>query len=142
MKKRSCNRPKENTDMYVKSAKVLQAIYPSLVSKVLGKILGFIIIKDASELFRKSLNACTKLLIARSDFNASEFKKWAEIYYQYSMLIFGEQGLTPYKLKLLLMPQLVVSNFIGKFVRSSRIIQPPCEQGFPKWDNARRRKIA
>ena len=35
-------RPKENTDMYVKSVKVLQTIYPSLVSKVPGKTLGCI----------------------------------------------------------------------------------------------------
>ena len=33
-------RPKENTDTYVKSVKVLPAIYPSLVSKVPGKDLG------------------------------------------------------------------------------------------------------
>ena len=104
--------PKENTDTYVKSVKVLQAIYPSLVSKVPGNTLGCITTKDASELLRKSLNECTQLLRARRDFNAIEYKKWAEIYYQVSVLIFGEQGLTLYKLKLLLMPQLVVSNFI------------------------------
>ena len=52
-----------------------------------------------------------KITKARGDFNAIEYKKRAETYYQVSILIFGEQGLTPYKLKLLLMPQLVVSNF-------------------------------
>ena len=31
--------PKENTDTYVKSVKVIQAIYPSLVSRVSGKTL-------------------------------------------------------------------------------------------------------
>ena len=89
---------------------MLQAIY--LVSKVPGKTLGCITTKDASELLRKSSNECTQLLRARGDLNAIEYKKWAEIYYQVSVLIFGEQGLTPYKLKLLLMPQLVVGNFI------------------------------
>ena len=97
---------------YVKSVKVVQVIYPCLVTKIPGKTLGFITTKDASELWRKSLNECTQLLRARGDFTAIEYKKWAEIFYQVSVLIFGEQGLTPYKLKLLLMPQLVVSNFI------------------------------
>ena len=83
-------RPKENTDTYVKSVKVLLAIYPSLVSQIPGKTLGCISTKDASELLRKSLNEeCTKLLRARGDFNAIEYKKWAEIYYEVSVLIFG-----------------------------------------------------
>ena len=103
-------RPKENTDTYVKSVKVLQGINPRLVSKLHRKTLGCITTKDASEFLRKSLNECTQLLRARGDFNAIEYKNWAEIYYQFSVFIFGEQGLTPYKLKLLLMPQLVVSN--------------------------------
>ena len=88
----------ENTDPYVKSVKLLQALYPSLISKVPGKTLGCTTTKDASKFLRKSLNECTKLLRARGDFNASENDKWAEIYYQISRLIFGEQGLTPYKL--------------------------------------------
>ena len=104
-------RPKENTDTFVKSVKVLQAIYTSLVSKFPGKTLRCITTKDVSKPLRKSLNECTQLLRARGDFNSIEYKKWAEIYYQVSVLIFGEQGLTPFKLKLLLMPQLVVSNF-------------------------------
>ena len=91
---------------------MLQAIYPSLVSKVPGRTLGCITTKKSSELLRKCLNECTKLLRARGDSNAIEYKKWAEIYYQVSVLSFGEQGLTPYKLKIVLMPQLVVSNFL------------------------------
>ena len=102
---------KENTDTYVKSVKVLQAIYPSLVSKVPGETLECITTKNASELLRRSLHECTQSLGARGDFNAIEYKKLAEIFYQFVVLIFGEQGLTPYKLKLLLVPQLVVSNF-------------------------------
>ena len=104
--------PKDNTDTYGKSVKVLQAIYPSLVSKVPRKTLGCITTKDASKLLRNNLNDCTQLLRARGDFKTIEYKKWSEIYYQVSVFIFGEQGLTPYKLKLLLMPQFVVSNFI------------------------------
>ena len=60
--------PKGNTDTYVESVKVLQAIYQSLVSKVPGKTLGCIGTKDASELLRKSMNECTQLLRARGDF--------------------------------------------------------------------------
>ena len=63
-------RPKENTDTYVKSVKVLQAIYPSLVSKAPGKTLVCITTIDVSELLRKSMNECTQLLRARGDFNA------------------------------------------------------------------------
>ena len=54
-------RPKKITDTYVKSVKVLQAIYLSLVSKVPGKTLGCITTKDVSELLRKNLKECTKL---------------------------------------------------------------------------------
>ena len=75
-------RPKENTDTYVKSVKVLQGIYPSLVSKVPGKTLGCITTKDASELLKKSLNECTQLQRATGDFNTIEYEKWAEIYYK------------------------------------------------------------
>ena len=91
---------------------MLQAVYQSLVSEVPGKTLGCITTKKASELLRKSLNECTKLLRARGNFNAIGYKKWAEKYYQFSVLLLEEHGLTPFKQKILLMPKLVVSNFI------------------------------
>ena len=116
--------------------KVLQAIYSSLVSKVSGKTLGCITIKDASELSRKSLNECTKSLRAGGDFNASEYEKWAEIYYQVLVLIFEEQVLTPFKRKNTPYATACGEHFytksLGTFVRICRKIQPPCEQGFPK----------
>ena len=86
---------------------MLQANYPSLVSKVHGKTLGRITTENASKLLRKSLDECKQLIGARDDCNAIEYEKWAEIYHQVSVLITGEQRYTPYKLKLLLMPQLV-----------------------------------
>ena len=55
-KKEVVVRPQENTDTYVKSVKVLQAIYPSLVSKVPGKTLGCITTKDASDILRRILS--------------------------------------------------------------------------------------
>ena len=84
-------RPKENAYMYFKSVKVLQAIYPSLVSKVPAKTLGCITTKDANELLRKSLNECTKLLRARCDFNAIEYKKWAETFIKFQCLSSGNK---------------------------------------------------
>ena len=54
-------RPKENTDTYVKSVKVLQAIYPILVQKVPGKTLGCITTKGASE--RQSTKSGLKFTI-------------------------------------------------------------------------------
>ena len=83
--------PKENTDTYVKSVKGLEAIYPSLVSKVPGKNLGCITTKDASEFLRKNLNESTQLPRAGGDFNGIEDKKWAEIYFQVSLFIFEEE---------------------------------------------------
>ena len=90
MEKGSCCSPKENTDTYVKSVKRLQAIHPILVSKVSGKTIGCIITKYASEFLREGLIECTKLLRARGAFNSSDYKKWAEMYYQVSGLFFGE----------------------------------------------------
>ena len=52
-------RPNETTDTYVQSVKRLQAIYPSLVSKIPGKTLECITTKDASEILTKKLNECT-----------------------------------------------------------------------------------
>ena len=88
-------RPKKKSGAYVKSVKMLQALYQSIVSKVSGKTLGCIINKRSSDFLRKSLIDCTKLLGARGDFNASDYKKWAEIYYEVSVLIFGGQGFIP-----------------------------------------------
>ena len=42
------------------------------------------------------------------------FKKWAEVYYQINILIFGHASLTPYKLKMLIFPQLVESGYIKR----------------------------
>ena len=51
----------------------------------------------------ETLLRCTKLLRAKEYFDASKYEKLDEIYKQVSVFIFGEQGLTPYKLKLILM---------------------------------------
>ena len=63
---------------------------------------------DACELLRRSLNRCVFLLRDSKDgLDVVEYSKWAEIYYQTSLLLFGEKGLTPYKLKLVMFPSLI-----------------------------------
>ena len=73
----------------------------------------FISAFDACELLRSSLNQCV-LCLRAEEFNSETFKKWAEVYYQTNILIFGHAGLTPYKLKMLMFPQLVESGYIKR----------------------------
>ena len=101
-----------------KSVTVLRQMYPSLFSKPnptkKNEIYGYIAISDAAELLRESLNMCTILLrCSRTGLDITSFSKWAESYYQVSMLLFGkDKRLTPYKLKTLLYPQLIESGHI------------------------------
>ena len=47
---------------------------------------------DASELLRKSLNRCVLLLRTSKDgLDVAEFSKWAEAYYQCTLLLFGSE---------------------------------------------------
>ena len=95
-------------------AKALKTLYPDLFNKRNSTgDSGFISVKDAWELLRKSLNQCAKLLRAQN-FNPAAYKRWSEIYYQTNLLIFGVSGLTSYKLKLLIMPQLVEGGFVRR----------------------------
>ena len=99
------------------SANVLRKIHPGVFNKpnpdtptVPGKLIS---IYDASELLRKGLNRCIIMLRgSKDDFNNNEFEKWAETYYQASILLFTVKGLTPYKLKMLIFPQLINGGFI------------------------------
>ena len=68
---------------------------------------------DACELLRSSLNRCA-ILLRSEQFDSQCYKKWAEIYYQTSILLFGEGSLTPYKLKLAMMPQIVEGGFVER----------------------------
>ncbi len=97
--------------------KVLRGLFPTLFTRgnVLkpGEHATYISMFDASELLRKSLNVCSILLReSRECFEYIIFNYWAETYYQCSLLIFGEKGLTPYKLKLTLFPPLIRSGYI------------------------------
>lgn len=99
------------------SVKVLKQMYPSLFSKpnpAMNENCGYISTSDAAELMRKSLNMCTILLrSSQNGLDIASFTKWAETYYQVSILLFGkDKGLTPYKLKMLLYPQLIESGHI------------------------------
>ena len=98
------------------SVKVLKQKYPSLFSKPnrtkKNYNYGYISISDAFELNMVSLNVCTIILrSSRTGLDVTSFSKGAETYYQVSMLLFGkDKGLTPYKLKMLLYPQLIESG--------------------------------
>jgi hypothetical protein len=61
----------------------------------------------AADLLRRSLNECVKLLRSSSTgLHIAEYRHWAEVYYQMSWMLFGEDGLTSYKIKLLLVADL------------------------------------
>ena len=97
---------------------VLKRMYPELFNKPRpgrpNERSDYISVYDAAELQRKSLNRCVTLLRDSKDgFDLEEFSTWAETYYQTTLLLFTETGLTPYKLKLLLIPELVRSGYIS-----------------------------
>ena len=81
------------------SVKVLKQMYPSLFSKPnptkKNENDGYISVSDAAELMRESLNMCTILLrSSRTGLDITSFTKWAETYYQVSMLLFGKDKRT------------------------------------------------
>ena len=89
--------------------RVLKEKFPRLFQHNGGRISMY----DASELLRKSLNRCAILLReSKNGLAIEEYSHWAEVYYQTSMLLFDEKGLTPYKLKLVLIPWLVKSGHV------------------------------
>ena len=97
------------------SIDVLKVLHPNLFTKEDPKAKGKLSITtlDASELLRKSLNRCITILrSSKESFNVIDFNFWAETYYQTSLLLFAEHGLTPYKLKLVTIPQIVEGNFV------------------------------
>lgn len=72
---------------------------------------------NACELWRRSLNRMSILLRGSKDgFSGdtmTDYIFWGETYYQVSRALFDTKlGITPYKVKLLLIPQLVESGFI------------------------------
>ena len=96
---------------------ILRNWFPKLFNKdnpmQKGSSDHFISAFDACELLRSSLNQCV-LCLRAEEFNGETFKKWAEAYYQTNILIFGHAGLTPYKMKMLMFPQLVKSRYIQR----------------------------
>ena len=99
------------------SAQILKQLLPELFDKPHpnDKTCANLYISktDACELLRSSLNRCA-ILLRSEQFDAQCYKKWAEIYYQTSILLFGECSLTPYKLKLAMMPQIVEGGFVER----------------------------
>ena len=82
------------------SFKVLKQMYPSLFWKPnptkKSENYGYISISDAAELMRESPNMCTILLrsSSRTGLDITSFSKWAETYYQVSMLLFWQRKRT------------------------------------------------
>ena len=106
-----------NNNCFENSAKMLKLMFPTLFNKTNPKKptagAQYISMYDASDLLRRSLNQCAILLRDSKDgLDLQQFSHWAEAYYQTSLLLFGEKGLTPYKLKLTIFPSLVTSGFI------------------------------
>lgn len=107
----------ENND----SIRVLREIHPELFCKPHPSNpngpKNLISLYDAAELWRKSLNWVVVLLRGSRDYfkddSVRDFKLWSETYYHISRALFDTTlGITPYKLKLLLIPQIVESGFI------------------------------
>ena len=103
--------------IHANSVRVLKLMFPTLFNKKNPNKPNsrptYISATDACELLRKSLNQCIiALRRSRDGLDVDEFSKWAEAYYQCSLLLFGEEGITPYKLKLTLIPPLIASGYI------------------------------
>ena len=76
---------------------------------------GEILYYDLAELLRRSLNESIRHLRDQHQFDKNAFSRAAETYYQVSLMLFGDNesyGLTPYKLKLMLIPQLLDAGHI------------------------------
>ena len=59
-----------------------------------------------AEWWRLSLNMLIKILRCSKQFNASEYKRWSEAYYQICHILFPvDEAITPYKVKLPLIKQ-------------------------------------
>ena len=111
----------EDSDGYkLGAAKILKALHPHLFDKEdpknpsnegRGKYMS---IYDACELLRNSLNQCAILLRRQGEFDVETYKHWAETYYQINLLLFGQDGLSPYKLKIPLIAKLVESGYIER----------------------------
>ena len=85
--------------IYTNSVAVLKDMFPELFcrrnmleTRPEYRSMGYISFYDACDLLRKSLNNC--ILILRQSTNGLDqenFNKWAEAYYQCSLLLFGEE---------------------------------------------------
>ena len=102
----------------LEAAKVLKSLHPQLFDKRdpinPRNQERYITIYDACELLRQNLNQCAILLRTQGTFDVDTYKRWAETYFQINLLLFGRKGLSPYKLKLPLIAQLVESGYIEK----------------------------
>ena len=102
------NTNKENERAVSNAFSVLKSMHPHI-----SKSDKFTT-NDCANLVNHILIKCTIILPAsESGLNTEQFKFWSESYYQSSLLLFsGKDRLTPYKLKMLLIPQIMVAWFV------------------------------
>ena len=97
------------------AAKVLKSLHPHLFDKRdpinPRNEERYMSVFEACELQRQSLNQCAILLRSQGTFDVDTHKRWAETYFQINLLLFGRKGLSPYKLKLPLIAQLVERGY-------------------------------
>jgi hypothetical protein len=96
-----------------KPFQIIKSLHPDIIKQTQHGLK--IPMLHAAELMRRSLYRCIRLLRqARSlnTFDVEKYKFWAESYYQITMCIFTKDGLTPYKLKLCMLPQILNQNFL------------------------------
>lgn len=69
--------------------------------------------KDAAEIQFKALNKCYEIARNKTRFDVDLYKFWVETYYQSTLVIFGSEAFTAYKLKLDIVWRLVESGNIS-----------------------------
>ena len=78
---------------HTNSVAVLKEMFPELFCRrnMSDQSMGYISMYDACELLRKSLNNCVLILRQKDALDHENFNKWAEAYYQCSLMLFGEE---------------------------------------------------
>ena len=104
------NTNKENARAVSNAFSVLKSMHPHIAKS--DKFTT----NDCANILEHSLNKCTKILRAsKHGVNTEQFKLWSESYYQSSLLLFsGKDGLTAYKMKMLLIPQIMDAGFVRR----------------------------
>lgn len=100
-------------DNNLKSVTVLRELHPKLFTRQYKSESNYISFLDLAELWRCSLHKMSVLLRNGNGLDVEEYKFWAETQYQVSLTLFpSDLAITPYKVKLMLIPQLLDAGYI------------------------------